>query len=153
MKLWKASILFCLISCVALLTACSSNQKPTDDTAPQPMPGATAETADASANRGKKIYSQYCSTCHQAKGEGIESVYPPLVGSEFLKDKQKTINAVSNGLQGKLVVKGKEYNSIMPPVPGNFSNADVAAAINYVVVTFGDGSWTVTADEVAKIRK
>ncbi len=90
MKLWKMYFLLCTMCCSVFFASCSSNDKPAGDNAPELLPGASGETADAGPKHGKKIYNQYCSTCHQAKGDGIESVYPPLVGSEFLKDKQKT---------------------------------------------------------------
>lgn len=170
MKSWTKYLAGCAVLCTLLLAACTDNEKPAaerdragDDASPQPMSrttpdagettGDAADAGDAGMARGKKVYNQYCITCHQANGQGMAGVYPPLEGAEFLKDKQKTIDAVSNGLQGKITVKGKEYNSVMPPIPGNYSDADIAATINYVIQTFGDGSWTTTAAEVGDIRK
>lgn len=103
--------------------------------------------------RGKQVYTEYCSTCHMATGKGMQGVYPPLAKAEFLRDKEKTIHAVTNGLQGEITVHGERYNNVMPPVPGSFSNADIAEVINYVVSTFGDSTWTTTEQEIAAIRK
>lgn len=103
--------------------------------------------------RGKQVYTQYCSTCHMATGMGIQGVYPPLAGSEFLLNKEKTIDAVVNGLRGEVVVKGEKYNNVMPPVPGSFSDADIAEVLNYVVRTFSDSSWTATEQDVTHVRK
>src|SRR6476659_4907443 len=35
------------------------------------------------AERGKKIFSANCATCHQMSGLGVPGQYPPLAGSEF----------------------------------------------------------------------
>lgn len=135
-----AAVLGCVVS-VWAATACS--------------PGAKQENGEPEQgkDRGKQVYMQYCSTCHMPTGKGMQGVYPPLVESEFLRDKAKTIDAVVNGLQGEIMVKGEIYNNVMPPVPGSFSDADLAECINYVVRTFGDGSWTATEQEVAAVRK
>lgn len=131
---------------IVIATACSvDNKQPGSDHPPQ--------DAQRDAQRGKQVYMQYCATCHMATGMGMQGVYPPLAGAEFLADKEKTIHAVVNGLQGEIVVKGETYNSVMPPVPGSFSDADIAEVLNYVVRTFGDSSWTATAQDVAAVRK
>src|SRR5215831_9930086 len=35
------------------------------------------------AEKGKKIFSANCATCHQANGLGVAGQYPPLAGSEI----------------------------------------------------------------------
>src|SRR5436309_8212906 len=48
-------------------------------------PGAATTTAELSpAERGKKIFSANCATCHQATGLGVAGQYPPLAGSEYV---------------------------------------------------------------------
>ena len=37
-----------------------------------------------SAERGKKIFSANCATCHQMSGTGVAGQYPPLAGSEYV---------------------------------------------------------------------
>ena len=37
------------------------------------------------AEKGKKIYSANCATCHQANGLGVAGQYPPLAGSEYVE--------------------------------------------------------------------
>jgi mono/diheme cytochrome c family protein len=45
-----------------------------------------------SVSRGKEVYTSYCISCHQEKGEGIEDVYPPLAKSDYLMaDKKRAI--------------------------------------------------------------
>src|SRR2546421_12964298 len=35
------------------------------------------------ADRGKKVFSANCATCHQANGLGVNRQYPPLAGSVY----------------------------------------------------------------------
>ncbi len=144
--------------CIVMSSCTSDKPKETggDGYTPQPMSRTTEtarESAQPASDRGQQVFKQYCVTCHMAGGQGLSGVYPPLAGSEFLADKQKTIDAVANGLKGEITVKGKKYNSTMPPIPGSYSNADIAAVVNYVVKTFGGNAWTTTEAEVAAIRK
>ncbi|HMY46622.1 MAG TPA: copper-containing nitrite reductase, partial [Leptospiraceae bacterium] len=70
---------------------------------------------DESIAAGKIVYTQVCMACHQANGEGMPNAFPPLAKSDFLmKDKQRAIRIVMNGLQGEVVVNGNKYNSVMP---------------------------------------
>ena len=47
--------------------------------------GGAAQTAELTpAERGKKIFSANCATCHQTNGLGVAGQYPPLAGSEIV---------------------------------------------------------------------
>lgn len=115
-----------------------------------PKPEAEAQDDNTA---GAEVYRNYCRTCHQQDGTGIGDVFPPLAGSDFLKDKDRTIDAVVNGLQGTVSVNGKEYDGVMPPLLSVYDNEQAAAVINYVVRKFGDGSWKATTADVQRIRK
>jgi len=57
-----------------------------------------------------------CAACHQATGQGIPGVFPPLAGSEWvLGPVENLIKIQLRGLQGEITVKGVKYNSVMPP--------------------------------------
>ena len=101
---------------------------------------------------GERIYQTICTACHQSKGEGIPGAFPPLAKSDFLMaDKTRAIGVVKNGLQGKVVVNGKEYNSIMPAL--KLSDDDVANALTYVRNSFGNEAGDmVTSAEVAAVK-
>lgn len=113
----------------------------------------TAASGGAENAMGAEVYKNYCQTCHQEDGAGIDPVFPPLAGSDYLKKKNETIDAIVNGKQGKITVSGKEYDGVMPPLISLYDNEQAAAVINYVVQKYGDGSWSTTADEVKSIRK
>ncbi len=131
--------------------ALAAREKGAEAAKGSPAPATTAAPPAAVMQRGKQIYESYCKTCHQANGQGIPGVYPPLAKSDYLKDKQAVIRALVFGLSGKIVVNGKTYNGVMPPAP--YNDADIAAALTYVYNSFGNGGGIITPEEVAAIRK
>src|SRR5712691_5135562 len=46
--------------------------------------GAEEATELTPAEKGKKIFSANCATCHQANGLGVPGQYPPLAGSQYI---------------------------------------------------------------------
>jgi nitrite reductase (NO-forming) len=102
------------------------------------------------AQLGKNVYTTTCLPCHQAGGEGIANVFPPLAKSDYLNDKDATIKTVINGLQGQITVNGKSYNGVMPPQ--NLTNEQTAAVLTYVYKNWGNSGKTVTPADVEKLR-
>jgi mono/diheme cytochrome c family protein len=102
---------------------------------------------------GKEVYADFCMQCHQATGKGSGSSFPPLDGSDWLKNKRtESIHAVKYGQKGAIQVNGKKFNSMMPAM--GLSDEEVADVMNYIM-----NSWTnkqskmVTAKEVALVKK
>jgi nitrite reductase (NO-forming) len=111
--------------------------------------GATKEQQIAA---GKALFQGTCSTCHQPDGKGIEGVFPPLAGSDFLMaDKARSIGIVVNGLSGPVTVNGKDYASVMPPM-SQLNDDEVANILTFVRNSFGNEGEAVTAAEVAGVR-
>ncbi len=103
--------------------------------------------------RGKVVYNEYCKTCHQADGKGIEGVYPPVAKSDFLKkNRKRNIQNILFGLSGEITVNGKKYNGVMTPIPDKYDDKDVAAVLTYVYNSFGNRGPVVQPEEVAKVR-
>jgi nitrite reductase (NO-forming) len=103
--------------------------------------------------RGKKAFLDTCSVCHQATGEGIPNVFPPLAKSDFLmQDKARSINIVLKGLHGPVTVNGKTFTSEMPPIGETLPNEDIAAILTYVRNAWGNAGDAVTVDEVIRAR-
>ena len=106
----------------------------------------------ASISRGKETYVAYCISCHMEKGEGIESIYPPLAKSDYLMaDKKRSIHQVLNGVSGEIKVNGKIYTMEMT----GFSLTDQEASdvLNYIRNSFGTKGDAVTPDHVKLARK
>ncbi|MCS7302746.1 MAG: cytochrome c [Candidatus Kapabacteria bacterium] len=108
----------------------------------------------ATMERGAKVYKGYCSTCHQANGQGLSTIYPPLANSDWLKNnpKEKVIEAVVYGMKGPITVNGKKYNGVMNPLPSTYKDEDVAAVITYVYNSWGNPGTVVTVEDVRKVK-
>lgn len=130
------------ISLVAI--SCGSGQKET------PPPFTVDNTKAAKESPGESVYKRTCITCHQALGQGIPNVYPPLAKSDFLGDKEKVIHQVIKGYTGELTVNGVKYNNTMPPQ--NLNDQEVADVLTYVYSSFGNSGGAVTVDEVKAVR-
>lgn len=106
-----------------------------------------------SISRGKEVFTDFCIQCHLATGKGDLVNFPPLDGSDWLVKKRKqSIHAVKYGQTGEVIVKGKKFNNIMPPL--GLSDQEVADVLNYVM-----NSWSnkqkkmVTLEEVKAVAK
>ena len=113
-----------------------------------------AEDKAAQIAKGEKVYKAYCQTCHQANGQGLSTVYPPLAGSDYIKSKPKKeiIKSVTNGLKGEITVNGKKFNGVMVPLPKNYTDDDAANVLTYVYNTWGNPGGVVTVAEVKAVR-
>lgn len=119
----------------------------------QSMPTTQAEPAEPvklttaeMMEKGKRTYDQICAACHQADGQGLPNVFPPLGKSDYLTDKRKAILAVKEGLMGEITVNGKKYNGVMPKL--DLDVATIASVLTYVRASFGNNLDPVTPQEV-----
>lgn len=107
-----------------------------------------------SMKRGKGIYDGQglCTVCHMAEGQGMTGAFPPLAKSDFLmKDLDRSIKIVINGLNGEIEVNGNKYNGAMQP--SGLDDKDIADVLNYVRNSWGNkGDKMVTPEMVAKVR-
>lgn len=111
----------------------------------------TEKTFAQRMEAGKAVYTQNCAACHQLKGEGIPSAFPPLAKSDYMmKDKKRAIGVVINGLTGDLVVNGQPYNGVMPAL--GLNDDDVANVLTYVRNSWGNKGDLVTVKEVKASR-
>ena len=102
---------------------------------------------------GKQVYATTCAACHQATGEGVAGVFPPLVGSEWVTgDESKLALIILHGVTGPIEVAGETYNGMMPPWGGTMKDADIAAVITYVRSAWGNKAAPITAAKVASLR-
>ena len=107
-----------------------------------------AEQIDA----GKALFAGTCSTCHQANGEGMEGVFPPLAKSDYIKADPKRLPTIMlHGFSGPVKVNGKDYNSTMPPM-SQLTDDEVANIATYVLNSWGNPGGRVTKTEAAAIR-
>ena len=120
--------------------------------APGPAPTAAPTQGTAQNGDGARVYATVCAACHQAQGQGLAGVFPPLAGSEWVTGSaERLVKVVLHGLTGPVQVAGEEYSGMMPPW-GSLSDAEVAAVSTYVRNTWGNQAPAVSAQEVARIR-
>ena len=63
---------------------------------------------------GQALYKLHCANCHQDNGQGLAGLYPPIAGSDFLKDNKNLILcSMRNGLKDTIVVNGKTYRAFI----------------------------------------
>lgn len=107
---------------------------------------------DLSIARGKLIYNQHCTSCHQADGSGVAGLNPPLSKTIYvLGDKSRLINIVLKGLNTVLEIDDEVYNNAMPPL--NFlTDQQVADVLTFVRNNFQNKATSVTAVEVKTTR-
>jgi mono/diheme cytochrome c family protein len=98
---------------------------------------------------GEWIYHKKptCVACHQPDAKGTPGQYPPLVGSEWIKEPEpgRIIRIVLNGLNGPIDVNGKSFNASMVPWKDTLSDEDIADVLTYVRQ---NKAWGINAPEV-----
>lgn len=101
---------------------------------------------------GQDVYAGICLACHMQNGEGITGVFPPLAKSDYMmKDIDRNIKNLIEGLSGEITVNGSKYNQVMPA--SGLDDQDIADVLNYVMNSWGNKSDEfVTKQKVAKVR-
>lgn len=111
-----------------------------------------AQTLEDQIKFGKNVFNQNCAACHQPDGKGVPGAFPPLAGSDFLKnnDTKKIIAVVKNGLTGAIKVNGEKYDGVMPSL--GLSDDDVANVLTYVYHSWGNNKKTITPQQVKAVK-
>lgn len=111
---------------------------------------ALSSASDSALKLGRELYLKNCFICHQLNGQGIPGSFPPLAGSDYLRDREKAIRAVCEGVSGELLVNGKKFFGFMPPVV--LDDAEVSAVLTYVLQSWGNSGAPIAADTVKEVR-
>ncbi len=121
------------------------------------LPNVALASADGGSPKGletdpgAQLFATVCATCHQAGGQGLPNVFPPLAGSDFLMaDKARSIRVLLSGLKGEVRVNGARYVGEMPKLP--LGDEQISAVLSYVRSSFGNRGDTVTLAEVKRER-
>lgn len=110
-----------------------------------------SQNTSSSIQNGQSIYSTYCMSCHMEDGNGLEGVYPSLVKTAGLADKNRFSKIVLQGIRGPITVKGVKYDAEMAGV--TLSDQEVADVINYIRNSWGNKSPEIKASDVDAAKK
>jgi mono/diheme cytochrome c family protein len=110
---------------------------------------------------GAEVFSSHCTICHQANGNGLPGMYPPLADSigrdvKFPEGRAYLVHVVSFGLTGPISVHGQAYNGLMQSWPA-LSDDEIAQVLDFVLANFNakllpKNFSPLTAAEVKKDR-
>ncbi|MEM7101945.1 MAG: cytochrome c [Bacteroidota bacterium] len=103
--------------------------------------------------QGKNLYETNCQNCHQADGQALAGLIPPLAGSDYLvKNKDQLACIIRHGLEGEILVNGVTYNQ---PMPANnlLTEIQIANIINYINNEWGNkNGYTSYEDVIEKLK-
>ncbi len=119
---------------------------------PKPRTQAAGGPAPALLAQGKKVYTQYCLTCHQADGGGVQNMNPPLSQTSYvLGDKARLAGIILHGFSENVEIKGETYTNVMP-AHDFLTDAQIASLLTYVRHSFGNKASAVGTAEVQAVR-
>jgi len=99
--------------------------------------------------KGKELYQNNCSNCHQKNGRGLGRVYPPVDTSDYIDNHlQEVLCLLRYGKNGELIVNGKMYNQEMP-APA-LTDLEIAELATYLYNNWGREKGIVEVSDVSR---
>lgn len=86
-----------------------------------------------------------------AEGKGLDPLYPSLVKSEWLAQKDRLVQLIVKGMRGQIKAGGKAYNGEMAPAGTN--DEETADVINYIRNSWGNKGLPVKPKEIQPALK
>ena len=106
----------------------------------------------ATMERGKKIYTLYCVTCHQADGGGVPGLNPPLEKTTYVAgNKTRLIKIILKGMNTHEEIDGETYTNVMPPF-NYLKNQEISDVLTFIRNSFGNKSSVITPGDVRYVR-
>ena len=111
--------------------------------------------------KGAALFRSICQTCHNADGNGINGLAPPLNKSDWVTgDKSRLIKVILHGLSGPIKIGTKVYKApeISGEMPGlasnsNFSDEDIAQVANYIRNSWANKGDKISRESVSNVRE
>jgi mono/diheme cytochrome c family protein len=102
---------------------------------------------------GAKVYKDHCEGCHQANGQGVPYIYPPLNNNQALT-MRNPVNAIRIVLNGGFPpsTEGNPRPYGMPPFYQDLNDEQVAAVVTYLRQSWGNNAPPTWPVEVEKSR-
>lgn len=108
-------------------------------------------TSARSLKNGQAVYISYCQSCHMEDGSGLPGVFPPLAKTGNLKDSNRLVKIILEGMRGPVTVNGTKYNAEMAPT--TLTNQEVADVINYIRNNWGNKEPFIDSKDVENSKK
>lgn len=136
---------------VAVMMACFISNQALAQTKAPAKKTASSSASKSSIAAGKAVYMQYCVSCHQPDGGGVQNMNPPLIKTSYvLGPKSKLISVVLNGLS-RQEIDGETYTNVMAPF-SNLTDQQIADVLTFVRKSFGNKASAVTPADVKAAR-
>ncbi|MCU0355937.1 MAG: cytochrome c [Cyclobacteriaceae bacterium] len=101
--------------------------------------------------QGEQLYVNHCSNCHQINGTGLGRVYPPLSQSDYMQENfESVLCLMRHGIEGELMVNGKQYNQPMPGIP-TLTDLEIAEIATYIYNTWGNSRGIIDVKDAERI--
>lgn len=122
--------------------------------APGAAVDAGSKPSQAFMTAGKAVFEESCAACHQADGQGVPHMFPPLAHNANIQssDPSSLIRIVLDGAQ-TAPTAARPTASAMPAYNWKLSNDQIAAVVNYARNSWGNSASAVSASQVGDMRK
>ncbi len=102
---------------------------------------------------GGSLYVRHCQTCHQAEGEGVPGVFPPVVQTEWVVGSPDVlIRILLQGLEGPIEVAGELYTGFMPGWEALLTDEELAGVATFLRQWQENDAPPVAPEDVARVR-
>jgi len=118
----------------------------------KPKPVTMVLDSDLYKTRGGLGYVQFCATCHQNDGRGLNKFFPPLANNSSVQslDPTSVIHVVLSGW-ASAETQGTKRAFYMPSY-NNLNDQELAEIVTFVRTQWGNQGIPVAAEEVRKVR-
>jgi mono/diheme cytochrome c family protein len=138
------------LSAMAIYLQAQTERKPDE-----PWFASEASAGDVAVmmKTGAQIYDDRCKSCHQANGEGVPRIYPPLAHNKSVT-LRNPVNAIRIVLNGGFPpsTEGNPRPYGMPPFYQELSDEQVAAVVTYIRRSWGNDAPATWSVEVQRSR-
>ena len=138
------------------LTAMATYLKAQAET-PAPEPWLAHERSKAEVasmmKTGVKVYKEHCESCHQANGEGVPRVYPPLANNHSIT-MRNPVNLIRMVINGGFPpsTEGNPRPYGMPPFYPVLNDEQIASVVTYIRQSWGNSAAPTWSVEVGRSR-
>jgi mono/diheme cytochrome c family protein len=108
---------------------------------------------EARMESGKKVYLQYCQSCHMEDGGGVPGMNAPLIKSKYAAGEKDTlINIVLHGSAAFANNPERTYQNKMPSL-ASLTDQQIADVLTYIRNSFTNKGSAIAPEDVKPVRE